>query len=144
MKQGAQRAGAHYVTAYRWFREGKLPVPARPVGQLILVEPSAVERPAGAAAVYARVSPADRRPGPDRPVARVTAWATGRELEDLLRLWGRHPATGGCEQGAYSCFMTRNGQTKTVSAGRRSRAKASAGSTAASAGWVESGAIWVR
>ena len=38
--------GVHPVTAYRWFREGKLPVPARKVGRLILVEPveEALER----------------------------------------------------------------------------------------------------
>ncbi len=79
MKQWAEREGVHYVTAYRWFREGKLPVPARRVGRLILVEPSAVERPTGAVAVYARVSSAGQYPGLDRQVARVTAWATGRD-----------------------------------------------------------------
>jgi predicted site-specific integrase-resolvase len=70
----------HHVTAYRWFREGKLPVPARRVGRLILVEPAAVERPAGLAAVYAWVSCADQEPDLDRQVARVTVWATGRGL----------------------------------------------------------------
>ncbi len=70
----------HHVTAYRWFREGKLPVPARRVGRLILVEPDAAARPAGLAAVYARVSSADQEPDLDRQVARVTAWATGRGL----------------------------------------------------------------
>ncbi len=80
LKQWAEREGVHHVTAYRWFREGKLPVPARRVGRLILVEPDAAERPAGLAAVYARVSSADQKPDLDRQVARVTAWATGRGL----------------------------------------------------------------
>ncbi|EFC81032.1 Resolvase domain protein [Parafrankia sp. EUN1f] len=68
----------HHVTAYRWFREGKLPVPARRVGRLILVEPDAVERPAGLTVVYARVSSADQKSDLDRQVARVTGWATGQ------------------------------------------------------------------
>ncbi len=67
------------MTAYRWFREGKLPVPARRVGRLILVDPAAVEpAPTGTTVVYARVSSADQKPDLDRQVARVTAWATGQ------------------------------------------------------------------
>ncbi|MCK9876749.1 IS607 family transposase [Frankia sp. Ag45/Mut15] len=78
LKQWAEREGVHHVTAYRWFREGKLPVPARRVGRLILVEPEAVERPTGLTAVYARVSSADQKSDLDRQVARVAAWATGQ------------------------------------------------------------------
>ena len=40
LKEWAEREGVHHVTAYRWFREGKLPVPARRVGRLILVDPA--------------------------------------------------------------------------------------------------------
>ncbi len=80
MKQWAEREGVHHVTAYRWFREGTLPVPARRVGRLILVEPEAVERPTGLTAVYARVSSADQKADLDRQVARVTAWAAGQNL----------------------------------------------------------------
>ncbi len=79
LKQWAEREGVHYVTAYRWFREGKLPVPARRVGRLILIDPTAVEpAPAGVSVVYARVSSADQKPDLDRQVARVTEWATGQ------------------------------------------------------------------
>jgi hypothetical protein len=38
LKEWAKREGVHPVTAYRWFREGRLPVPARRVGGLIVVE----------------------------------------------------------------------------------------------------------
>jgi predicted site-specific integrase-resolvase len=69
----------HHVTAYRWLREGKLPVPARRAGRLILVDPPAAQ-PAGVTVVYARVSSADQRPDLDRQVARVTTWATGQHL----------------------------------------------------------------
>lgn len=77
LKQWARREGVHPLTAYRWFREGKLPVPARRVGRLILVDPDAVEpRPPRRTVVYARVSSADQRADLDRQVARVTEWVT--------------------------------------------------------------------
>jgi predicted site-specific integrase-resolvase len=81
LKEWAEREGVHHVTAYRWFREGRLPVPARKVGRLILVDPAATEPAStGIAVVYARVSAADQQPDLDRQVARVTAWATGQGL----------------------------------------------------------------
>ena len=72
--------GIHPVTAYRWFRDGKLPVPARRVGGLILVDAPGSAAATGSVAVYARVSSADQRTDLDRQVARVTAWATGEGL----------------------------------------------------------------
>jgi predicted site-specific integrase-resolvase len=33
-----EASGAHSVTAYRWYRDGRLPVPAQRAGRLILVE----------------------------------------------------------------------------------------------------------
>ena len=67
-----------HATARRWFASGKLPIPARRVGGLILGgEPAAPAKP-GTAVVYARVSSADQCPDLDRQVARVTAWATGQ------------------------------------------------------------------
>jgi predicted site-specific integrase-resolvase len=77
----AERNGVARVTAYRWFRTGLLPVPARKVGRLILAgEPRESAAATGVTAVYARVSPADQRADLDRQVARVTAWATGQEM----------------------------------------------------------------
>ncbi|WP_328414214.1 IS607 family transposase [Micromonospora sp. NBC_00389] len=80
LKEWAKREGVHPVTAYRWFREGKLPVPARRVGGLILVESPPAPAPAGVVVVYARVSSADQKADLDRQVARVTAWATGQGM----------------------------------------------------------------
>lgn len=37
LKQWAERHGVSYTTARRWFAAGKLPVPARRVGGLILI-----------------------------------------------------------------------------------------------------------
>jgi putative resolvase len=71
----------HYRTAWRWWRDGKLPVPARQTATgTILVEVSA----AGAVlpqrgGVYAGVL-AHQRSDLDRQVARVTEWVTGQRL----------------------------------------------------------------
>jgi predicted site-specific integrase-resolvase len=68
------------VTARRWFAAGTLPVPARKVGGLILVEQSAAPETVRITAVYARVSSADQKPDLDRQVARVTTWAVAEGL----------------------------------------------------------------
>ncbi|CMS84047.1 IS607-like element IS1535 family transposase [Mycobacterium tuberculosis] len=77
----AESVGVNRHTAYRWFREGTLPVPAERVGRLILVKTAASASAAAAGVVlYARVSRHDRRSDLDRQVARLTAWATERDL----------------------------------------------------------------
>jgi predicted site-specific integrase-resolvase len=55
LKEWAASAGVSYTTARRWFSAGKLPVPARKVGGLILVDTGAAagEIPALAAALLA-------------------------------------------------------------------------------------------
>ena len=63
------------MTAYRWYREGKLAVPARRAGRLILVDPASTPAPSGTVAVYARVSSADRKADVARQVDLVTAWS---------------------------------------------------------------------
>jgi putative resolvase len=78
LTEWAHAQGIHVQTAYRWHREGKLPVPARKVGRLILVSPeTAVQagRKDGGAGLYARVSSPGQKPGLDGQVARLSAWA---------------------------------------------------------------------
>jgi putative resolvase len=75
----AAQVGVSKFTAYRWFREGTLPVPARRVGRLILVEAPPPEA-AGRTVVYARVSSHDQRGDLDRQVARMAAWASSQGL----------------------------------------------------------------
>ncbi|MCA1680137.1 MAG: IS607 family transposase [Thermoleophilaceae bacterium] len=75
----AREEGVHYVTAYRWWRQGKLPVPARqlPSGTIVVDKP----RPAAdGVALYARVSSSDQREDLDRQVGRLAAWATAQGL----------------------------------------------------------------
>ena len=65
------------TSAYRWYREGKLPVPARKVGRLILVSPEAASAggAGGGVGLYARVSSHDQKADLDRQVARLSSWA---------------------------------------------------------------------
>lgn len=71
----ARSQGVHPKTAYRWWREGTLPVPARQVSaRMILVEEPAAGSEPGAG-LYARVSSHDQRADLDRQVARLTDWA---------------------------------------------------------------------
>ena len=79
LAEWADSQGIAHATAYRWFKAGKLPVPARKVGGLILVD-MPDNAPKGQTVVYARVSSADQKPDLDRQVARVTAWATSQEI----------------------------------------------------------------
>lgn len=79
LREWADLQGIHPQTAYRWFRKGTLPVPARQIGRLILV--GNLEAPPskrGSTVIYARVSSADQRGDLDRQVARVSAWATSQ------------------------------------------------------------------
>ena len=39
LTEWAHAQGIHVQTAYRWYREGTLPVPVQKVGRLILVSP---------------------------------------------------------------------------------------------------------
>ncbi len=81
LAEWAESQGIARVTAYRWFRAGKLPVPARKVGGLILVDtPDAAAWRTTETVVYARVSSADQKSDLDRQVARVTLWATGQAI----------------------------------------------------------------
>ncbi len=80
LAEWAESQGIARITAYRWFRDGKLPVSARKVGGLILVDALDDDRQKGQTVVYARVSSADQKSDLDRQVARVTEWATSQEI----------------------------------------------------------------
>jgi putative resolvase len=69
--------GVHTQTAYRWFREGKLPVPAvRVNSRSVLAAPDAALAPArDGAGLYPRASSHDQRGDLDRQVAQLTGWA---------------------------------------------------------------------
>ncbi|MEU8001163.1 IS607 family transposase [Catellatospora sp. NPDC049111] len=74
----ARAQGVSPHTAYRWFREGTLPVPATRVGPrtiLVNVEANAGPGPVAGVGLYARVSSRDQKADLDRQVARLSRWA---------------------------------------------------------------------
>jgi len=77
LTEWAHAQGIDVTTAYRWYQEGALPVPARKAGRLILVSARTAAGPSrqGGAGSYARVPPMTRKAGLDRQVARLSAWA---------------------------------------------------------------------
>jgi putative resolvase len=81
LAEWARANGVHPQTAYRWFRQGTMPVPARrlPSGT-ILVDTPGNPPSAGCVVLYARVTGYDQRADLDRQVARLTAWATGQGM----------------------------------------------------------------
>jgi len=88
LSEWADRVGVSKFTAYRWFREGKLPVPAKRVGRLILVDVDGASSLSGAerTVLYARVSSHGQRSDLDRQVARMTAWASagGLSIDEVV------------------------------------------------------------
>lgn len=80
LAQWAESVGVSRFTAYRWFREGTLPVPARKVGRLILVETASTPLTPDRVAVYARVSSHDQRADLDRQVSRLASAVTAMDL----------------------------------------------------------------
>jgi putative resolvase len=78
----ARANGVHPQTAYRWFRQGAMPVPAwrLPSGTILVQVPASddhggLDQPA---VLYARVSAHDQRDELDRQVTRLSAWATAQ------------------------------------------------------------------
>jgi putative resolvase len=75
LAEWARANGVHPKTAYRWWREGTLPVTARKVGPRTILIDTAVGDSAGAVGLYARVSSHDQREDLERQVARISDWA---------------------------------------------------------------------
>ena len=87
LSEWAERVGVDKHTAYRWYREGNLPVPAQRVGRLILVDIDGAASPGRSRTVlYARVSSHDQRADSDRQVARVAGWVTtqGMTVDEVV------------------------------------------------------------
>ena len=77
----ARKHGISYKTAWKWWKAGILPAPARqlPTGTILVEEP-AVPEAEGAVVLYARVSSSDQKGDLDRQVARLVGWATERGI----------------------------------------------------------------
>ncbi|SCL30646.1 putative resolvase [Micromonospora rhizosphaerae] len=78
LTEWARAQGISPHTAYRWFRDGMLPVPAQRVGSrtiLVNVEANTTVEAVGGLGLYARVSSHDQKSDLERQVARLSAWA---------------------------------------------------------------------
>lgn len=75
LAEWARANGVHPHTAYRWFGEDRIPVPARRLGPGTIWVDAVPADETGRMVVYARVCSRDRRHDLDRQVARLTDWA---------------------------------------------------------------------
>ncbi|MFC5747957.1 IS607 family transposase [Actinomadura rugatobispora] len=80
LSEWARQQGVSYQTAWRWVKNGKMPVPVRqaPSGTWIVEESR--KQVSGHVVAYCRVSSADQKPDLDRQVARVVTEAGKRGL----------------------------------------------------------------
>jgi putative resolvase len=102
LKEWAAQQGIHYQTAWKWFRDGKLPVPAlqTPSGTILVQPADATPSEDGGLGLYARVSSHDQRTDLDRQVSRLSQWAAAAsaparvvrvEAEVASGMTGRRP-----------------------------------------------------
>jgi putative resolvase len=79
LSEWARRNGITYKTAWKWWKAGKLPVPARqmPTGTILVEAP---EREEAGVVLYARVSSAEQKADLDRQVARLAAFAAENRM----------------------------------------------------------------
>lgn len=80
LSEWAKRQGINYKTAWKWYKEGKLPVPAyqTPTGTILVKV--AEEKEGGKTAIYARVSSTDQKADLDRQVVRLLEFANSKGL----------------------------------------------------------------
>jgi predicted site-specific integrase-resolvase len=73
----AKAQGISYRTAWRWFKEGKLPVVAEQTktGTILIKENS---QPINAVAIYARVSSRDQKKDLDPQISRLVQYANAK------------------------------------------------------------------
>ncbi|SOE46762.1 putative resolvase [Streptomyces sp. OV198] len=80
LSEWARQQGVSYQTAWRWVKDGKMPVPVRqaPSGTWLVDEP--VVQSSGRVVAYCRVSSADQQADLEGQVARVVAGANRQGL----------------------------------------------------------------
>ncbi|PTQ51008.1 MAG: hypothetical protein HSCHL_1761 [Hydrogenibacillus schlegelii] len=80
LSEWARKRGITYKTAWRWVKEGKMPVPFEitPSGTILVHEPEAPK--AGIVALYARVSSSDQKADLERQVVRLLEFANAQGL----------------------------------------------------------------
>ena len=107
LSEWAGRVGVSKFTAYRWFWEGILPVPAEWVGRLILVNGGVAEREPARMVLYARVPPHGQRGDLGRQVAWLAGWAAGQGMAAAGVAAGAGPGMSGGVAGWPACWLMR-------------------------------------
>ena len=75
----AKKQGVSYRTAWRWFKVGKLPVPAEQMSSgTILVKEESPD--SNQVAIYARVSSSDQKKDLDRQISRLVMFANSQKM----------------------------------------------------------------
>ncbi len=78
LSEWAKKQGISYRTAWRWFKEGKLPVPAeQTLTGTILIKDTPTEL--NYVAIYARVSSSDQKNDLDRQISRLLQFANSQK-----------------------------------------------------------------
>jgi len=80
LAEWARANRVHPQTAYRWFRQGRMPVPARRLASGTIWVDETPRSDVGRVVLYARASSHDQRADLDRQVAWLAGWATGQGL----------------------------------------------------------------
>lgn len=109
----AKSQGISYKTAWRMWKDGRLPVPAEQLstGTVILrVETGRT----GGAALYARVSSADQKSDLDRQLARLTEFAVAQKLPIVDAIKEIGSGLNGHRKGLIKLLHNANAQTIVV------------------------------
>lgn len=80
LAEWARSYGVHPNTAYRWFRDGTMPVAARRLASGTIVVEQQRANAAGRTVAYCRVSSHDQRDDLERQAARVSLWVSEHGL----------------------------------------------------------------
>jgi putative resolvase len=80
LSEWARQQGVSYQTAWRWVKDGKMPVPVRQVASGTWIVEESRKQVSDHVVAYCRVSSADQKPDLDRQVARVVTEAGKRGL----------------------------------------------------------------
>ena len=83
----AKKIGVHYRTAYRWFREGKLPGYQMPTGTIIVEDREVSGASPSSVAVYARVSSSENKDNLESQAQRLTDYciAKGWQVAKIVK-----------------------------------------------------------
>ena len=78
LSEWAKRTGVSYHTAYHWFKDGNMPVPAYQTATGTIIVEVPADAPDSVAVIYARVSSAGQADSLDGQVASLVVWATSQ------------------------------------------------------------------